>query len=140
MLPAYHEEAVLGETVKRVAKMKYPKKLYEILIILQPKDRATIRIAKEALRKNRVKNARVLIVDPSHTPLNKPYQLNVALKHTQHDHVVIFDSEDEVHPKILSIADTMYQQKDVDIIQAGVQLVNYADRWFSSANVLEYFL
>jgi cellulose synthase/poly-beta-1,6-N-acetylglucosamine synthase-like glycosyltransferase len=139
MLPAYHEEAVLGETVKRVAKMKYPKKLYEILIILQPKDRATIRIAKEALRKNRVKNARVLIVDPSHTPLNKPYQLNVALKHTQHDHVVIFDSEDEVHPKILSIADTMYQQKDVDIIQAGVQLVNYADRWFSSANVLEYF-
>ena len=139
MLPAYHEQAVLGETIRKVAQMKYPKKLYEILIILQPSDTETIAVAKAAIRKHNIKHAKVITVDGNHAPLNKPYQMNVALDIAKYDHIVIFDSEDEVHPKILSIADTMYQTQEVDIIQAGVQLVNYADRWFSSANVLEYF-
>lgn len=139
MLPAYHEEAVLGQTIKKVAQMKYPKNKYEILVILQPSDKGTIEVAKAAIRENKIKNAKVIIVDPEHSPLNKPYQMNVALDAARYDHIVIFDSEDEVHPKILSIANTMYLTRKVDIIQAGVQLVNYADRWFSSANVLEYF-
>ena len=139
MLPAYHEEAVLGDTIRRISQMRYPKNKYEILIILQPSDKGTIEVAKSAIRDNKIKNAKVLIVNPKHRPLNKPHQLNVALKEAKYDHVVIFDSEDEVHSRILGIANTIYLTREVDIIQAGVQLVNYADRWFSSANVLEYF-
>lgn len=139
MLPAYHEEEVLGHTIAKVAQMRYPKSRYEILVILQPSDKGTIAVAKKAIRDNKIRNAKVIIVDPDHRPLNKPYQMNVALEVAKYDHVVIFDSEDEVHSKILAIANTIYQNKNVDIVQAGVQLVNYADRWFSSANVLEYF-
>lgn len=139
LLPAYHEEEVLGETIAQVARMNYPKKKFEILIILQPSDRETIRVAYDAIKHNRIKNARVLLVDPLHTPLNKPYQMNFALQEAKCDRLVIFDSEDEVHPDILHVANTIYRQKKVDIIQAGVQLVNYYDRWFSSHNVLEYF-
>ncbi len=139
MLPAYHEEAVLGQTISEISKMRYPKKLFEILVILQPSDTGTINVAKQAIKKNKLKNAKIVIVDANHLPLNKPYQMNVALELAKYDHVVIFDSEDQVHSKILAIANTIYQEKDVDIIQAGVQLVNYSDRWFSSANVLEYF-
>lgn len=139
LLPAYHEEAVLGQTIAGVAKMRYPKHLYEILVILQPSDTGTIKVAEESIAKNKIKNAKVIVVDSTHTPLNKPYQLNVALEHAAYEHIVIFDSEDNVHPKILSIANTMYLTRDVDVIQAGVQLMNYADRWFSAHNVLEYF-
>lgn len=139
LLPAYHEEAVLGDTIARVAKQKYPKSKYHILVILQPSDRGTYRVAREAIKKNKIKNAEILVVDGDHKPLNKPYQLNYALEHSTGDSLVIFDSEDEVHPDILNIANTLYIRKKVDIIQAGTQLMNYAKPWFASHNVLEYF-
>ena len=139
-LPAYKEEAVLGETIRKVSEIDYPKHLFNILIILQPSDTGTIAVAKKALSDNKIENAQIIIVNPNHTPLNKPYQLNVALRYTAYEQLVIFDSEDDVHPDILNLANTAYEQNpDVDIIQGGVQLMNYTDRWFSAHNVLEYF-
>ena len=139
MLPAYHEEAVLGETIKRVAKQNYPKNMYEMLVILQPSDTGTIEVATKAIKEAKIKNAKILIVDPEHTPLNKPYQLNYALENTNYETAVIFDSEDEVHPDILNIANTIFDKNDVDILQCGVQLMNYDKPWFASHNVLEYY-
>jgi len=139
MLPAYHEEAVLGETIKKVAKQNYPVGLYEVLIILQPSDSGTIEVAERAVKEAEIKNATILIVDPDHTPLNKPYQLNYALENTNNELAVIFDSEDEVHEDILNVANTIYSTKEVDILQCGVQLMNYSKPWFASHNVLEYY-
>ncbi len=139
MLPAYHEEAVLGDTIKRVAKQNYPKSRYEILVILQPSDTGTIKVAKDAIKEAKIKNARVLTVDPDHTPLNKPYQLNYALEHTKFETLVIYDSEDDVHVDMLNIANTFFAQNDIDILQCGTQLMNYDSPWFASHNVLEYF-
>jgi len=139
-LPAYKEEAVLGQTIKQVAEINYPKNLFNILIVLQPSDTGTIAVAKQAIKENNITNAQIIIVNSNHTPLNKPYQLNVALRYTQNDFVVIFDSEDEVHPDILNLANTTYENNpEIDIVQGGVQLMNYSDRWFSPHNVLEYF-
>jgi len=139
MLPAYKEEEVLGDTIKLVAKQNYPKKMYEILIILQPKDKGTIKVAREAVAEANIKNAKILLVDPDHTPLNKPYQLNYALERAKFESVVIFDSEDEVHYNILNVANTLYLEKKADIIQCGVQLMDYASTWFAAHNVLEYY-
>lgn len=139
MLPAYHEEEVLGDTIKLVAKQNYPKDMYEMLIILQPSDKGTIKVARDAIKEAKIKNAKILIVDPDHTPLNKPYQLNYALEHTNFDSLVIFDSEDEVHPNILNVANTLYEENDADIIQCGVQLMDYDSTWFAAHNVLEYY-
>ena len=139
MLPAYKEEEVLGDTIKLVAKQNYPKNMYEILVILQPSDKGTIKVARKAIKDAKIKNAKILIVDPDHTPLNKPYQLNYALEHTKFETLVIFDSEDEVHPNILNVANTLYQESKADIIQCGVQLMDYDSTWFAAHNVLEYY-
>jgi cellulose synthase/poly-beta-1,6-N-acetylglucosamine synthase-like glycosyltransferase len=53
--------------------------------------------------------------------------------------VTIFDAEDEPHPGILQVVNTITLLDQAPVIQCGVQLMNYADRWFSALNVLEYF-
>jgi cellulose synthase/poly-beta-1,6-N-acetylglucosamine synthase-like glycosyltransferase len=72
-------------------------------------------------------------------PINKPHGLNVGLARATGDVVTIFDAEDEPHPDILSVVNTIISNEGSPVIQCGVQLMNYADRWFSSLNVLEYF-
>jgi cellulose synthase/poly-beta-1,6-N-acetylglucosamine synthase-like glycosyltransferase len=53
--------------------------------------------------------------------------------------VTIFDAEDEPHPNILQMVNTIMTREEAPVVQSGVQLMNYSDRWFSALNVLEYF-
>jgi hypothetical protein len=70
---------------------------------------------------------------------SKPKALNTALPHCRGDIVGIFDAEDEVHPALLLHVDHCFQDSGIDIVQGGVQLMNYRTSWFSLRNVLEYF-
>ncbi len=137
LLPARHEEAVIGETIKRIAAANYPSELLEIFVICEASDTGTVAAAKEAFLLAGAVHAKVITFYDK--PINKPHGLNVGLSVAQHESVVIFDAEDNVHPDIFNIANTIYQDSTVDIIQAGVQLMNYDSRWFSSHNVLEYY-
>ncbi|MBV9581255.1 MAG: glycosyltransferase, partial [Chloroflexi bacterium] len=50
--------------------------------------------------------------------------------------------EDEPHPDLLNVVNTLLVTEGTErtpVVQCGVQLMNYADRWFSALNVLEYF-
>ncbi len=53
--------------------------------------------------------------------------------------MTIFDAEDEPHPDILRVVNTIMQREGAAVVQSGVQLMNYADRWYCALNVLEYF-
>ena len=37
------------------------------------------------------------------------------------------------------IINTVFKRDQVDVVQSGVQLINFRSRWFSALNVLEYF-
>jgi cellulose synthase/poly-beta-1,6-N-acetylglucosamine synthase-like glycosyltransferase len=86
----------------------------------------------------------------------KPAQLNNALQVGNGDIVGIIDAEDTVHPELLGHVAAMFaQDRDLMIVQAGVQLVNLDLRttetglfkrflshlrgWFCTHNVLEYW-
>jgi glycosyltransferase XagB len=84
-----------------------------------------------------INNAKLITFDDP--PINKPHGLNVGLKESTGDVMVIFDAEDEPHPQILNLINTVMVQEDAPVVQSGVQLMNYADHWFSALNVLEYF-
>jgi cellulose synthase/poly-beta-1,6-N-acetylglucosamine synthase-like glycosyltransferase len=51
----------------------------------------------------------------------------------------VFDAEDEVHPALLRRVDQCFQETDADIVQAGVQLMNFRSAWYTVHNVLEYY-
>jgi cellulose synthase/poly-beta-1,6-N-acetylglucosamine synthase-like glycosyltransferase len=140
MLPARHEEDVIQSTIEKVARANYPPNLIEIAVICSADDTGTIGEAQqkiEQLRAEGLANARVVVFDDK--PINKPHGLNVGLRGTSHEVVTIFDAEDDIHPDIFQVVNTVMQQRSIRVVQCGVQLMNYDTNWYSTLNVLEYF-
>jgi cellulose synthase/poly-beta-1,6-N-acetylglucosamine synthase-like glycosyltransferase len=140
MLPARHEEAVVADTIQRLVELEYPTDLVQILVVMESSDHGTIDIVRRKitdLHEQGIDHVEMLTFDDP--PINKPHGLNVGLARATGDVVTIFDAEDEPHPDILGVVNTIIVCEGSPVIQCGVQLMNYADRWFSSLNVLEYF-
>ncbi len=139
ILPARHEEGVIGDTVHKVWETNYPKGLLEVVVVCEASDRGTIEEAEEAAKEIGHPNVRVIAFEAGDGPINKPRGLNIALKETENEVVTIFDAEDDVHPAICNVVNTTMLDKGAKIVQAGVQLMNYGSSWYSVQNVLEYF-
>src|SRR5260370_2740858 len=140
MLPARHEEEVIQTTIERVVGANYPLSLLEVVGICSIDDTGTIAKAQKKiaqLRRRGVENVRVVAFKTE--PINKPHGLNVGLKTTRNEVVTIFDAEDDIHPEIFNVVNTVLLVDNVSVVQGGVQLMNYQSRWYSVLNVLEYF-
>jgi glycosyltransferase XagB len=138
VIPAKNEAAVIGQTIQTVATMSYPRHLMETLVVLRDDDFETIEAAKIAIAQLPDAPIRLLLI--SGPPINKPHHLNAALREAVGDVVCIFDAEDEPHRDIYNIVNTVMLRDNVDIVQSGVQLMNFESNWYSMFNVLEYFL
>jgi glycosyltransferase XagB len=140
MLPARHEEDVIQTTIENIVRANYPARLIQVLVICSADDRGTIAEAEEKitqLRRTGHNNVSVIVFDDG--PINKPHGLNAALRHATNDVVTIFDAEDDIHPDIFNVVNTVVESEQVKVVQAGVQLMNFDSNWYSALNVLEYF-
>jgi len=140
MLPARHEEDVIQTTIERVVQANYPKSLLEVVVICSVDDTGTIAKAQQKvaqLHRQGMTNVHVLAF--KNQPINKPHGLNVGLRHTQNEVVTIFDAEDDIHPDIFNVINTVLLDDPVAVVQSGVQLMDYQSKWYSVLNVLEYF-
>lgn len=137
LIPARHEEDVIADTIEAVASIDYPEEMNEILVVIRNDDTGTIEAAEKAIQV--LKQTNVRVVQTQGYPINKPKSLNAGLDEATNDVVVIFDAEDEPHRDILNIANTVMTQKNADVLQSGVQLINFRSSWFSTLNVLEYY-
>lgn len=139
IVPARHESQVLGDTLTNLARQTHPST--HIITVMCDDDKETL---KEAYR--------VAVAHPNITvmqyPLltgvkpSKPKQLNYVFEHIKDDGytaIGIFDAEDTVHPELLEHVDAAFADKDISIVQAGVQLMNHDSSWYSVHNVLEYY-
>ena len=137
LLPAYHEEELFADTIHKVYDLNYPKNLVQILPLLREHDTGTINVTQAKLKQLRAPNVELLVTNDKHG--GKPHQLNLGLKVARGDIVTIFDAEDEPHPDILQVINTIFLNESVDVVQSGVQLMNHNTKWFCFLNVLEYF-
>lgn len=137
LLPARHEEAVIKDTIYAVDRIDYPDHLKEVLILCRTDDQGTIDKANEAVAEIGKSNIRVVTFSTG--PINKPHGLNIGLGEATKDVVAVFDAEDEPHPEIYQVINTVMLRDDADVVQSGVQLMNFRSNWFSALNVLEYF-
>ncbi|HEY8458261.1 MAG TPA: glycosyltransferase [Actinopolymorphaceae bacterium] len=140
ILPARHEEEVIAATIDRVVRSNYPATLLQVLVVCSADDIGTIEQAErkiDELSYEGITNVELIVFDDQ--PINKPHGLNCALRYATGDVVTIFDAEDEMHPDIFAVVNTLMVNEDVRIVQAGVQLMNYETNWYSTFNVLEYF-
>jgi cellulose synthase/poly-beta-1,6-N-acetylglucosamine synthase-like glycosyltransferase len=133
LVPARHEEAVLGETLEQLLRLDHPD--FEVLPIVGHDDpeTAAVAYAVQALHPERVR----VVVDTS-WPKNKPKALNSALPMCRREIVGVFDAEDHVDERLLRSVDASFRN-GADVVQGGVQLVNFRSSWYSLRNCLEYF-
>jgi cellulose synthase/poly-beta-1,6-N-acetylglucosamine synthase-like glycosyltransferase/putative flippase GtrA len=134
IVPARHEQAVLGATLSRLAAIDHP--AFEILVVVGDDDPETSAVAQRAARR---RPERIRVVVDTSRPKNKPKALNAALPACRGDVVGVFDAEDEVHPQLLRHVDARFEETGADVVQGGVQLMNYHSNWYSVRNVLEYY-
>jgi cellulose synthase/poly-beta-1,6-N-acetylglucosamine synthase-like glycosyltransferase len=134
IVPARHEQAVLEGTLLRLLRSDHPD--FELLVVVGDDDPATREVAERvaAHRPDRVK----VIVDAGR-PKSKPRALNAALPHCTGAITGVFDAEDDVHPALLQRVDQCFQKTGADVVQAGVQLMNFRSSWLTVRNVLEYY-
>jgi cellulose synthase/poly-beta-1,6-N-acetylglucosamine synthase-like glycosyltransferase len=138
LIPVRNEEKVIADTIRAVNNISYPQHLKEILIVMRNDDLKTQFVVEETLKELSNENIKIVILSNSE-PINKPSQLNAGLDKANGDIVCVFDAEDEPHRGLYKIINTVYLRESVEVIQSGVQLMNYKDSWFSLLNVLEYF-
>jgi cellulose synthase/poly-beta-1,6-N-acetylglucosamine synthase-like glycosyltransferase len=134
LIPARHEEGVLGQTLERILALDYP--LFELIVIVGHDDPATAAVAEGVAASH---PDRVRVVVDSSTPKNKPKALNAALELCSGDIVGVFDAEDEVDRRLLRAVDRAFGATGAEVVQGGVQLVNFRSSWFSLRNCIEYF-
>ncbi|MFH8614123.1 glycosyltransferase [Streptomyces sp. NPDC017979] len=134
LLPARHEQAVLAHTIERLLESGHTN--YEIIVIVGHDDPDTAAVAERAARQDPL---RVRVITDTHAKKNKPKALNTALPYCRGDVVGVFDAEDQVHPELLAHVDHAFTATGADVVQGGVQLINFHSSWYSLRNCLEYF-
>ncbi|PVZ94865.1 glycosyl transferase [Amnibacterium flavum] len=134
LVPGRHEEEVMGETLDVLARQDHPD--FEIIAIVGHDDPGTEAVCRAAAARH--PGLIKVIVDDS-VPKNKPKALNLALTVARGQVIGVFDAEDEVHPHLLSLVDTKFKDTGADVVQGGVQLMNFRSSWWSLRNVLEYY-
>jgi glycosyltransferase XagB len=137
LVPVRHEERVIGDTIRAVARINYPEHLKETLVIVRTDDEKTRAKVEKTIAQLGLPNVKLVLFGDM--PINKPHSLNIGLSHATKDIVVIFDAEDQPSREIYNIANTQMLTKKLDVLQSGVQLMNFKSNWFSTLNVLEYF-
>jgi len=137
LIPAREEESVIGETIARVAASNYPADLLEIIVICQRDDPRTMGAALRQTERLGSARARLVVYDQA--PFNKPHALNVGFASCGGDVVTVFDAEDDVHPDIFNVMNTVMLDDRAGVVQGGVQLMNFKEHWFSAFNCVEYF-
>ncbi|MFJ9627214.1 glycosyltransferase [Streptomyces sp. NPDC101175] len=90
LVPAYQEEAVIGETVRWLAGLDYPRDKLEILVLVERHDEATARAVRAVDPPGFV---RVVALAPG-PPQTKPRSCNLGLMLARGELLVIFDAED----------------------------------------------
>ncbi len=138
IVPCKHEKNTIADTIRAMHRINYPAQKKQILVVIhEDTDDGTITIARETIAG--LGHTQVQLVTYNEQPVSKPHGLNKALAVATGDFVTIFDAEDEPHPDLFRVINAELVRDEVDVIQSGVQLMNYDSNWYSTFNVLEYF-
>jgi cellulose synthase/poly-beta-1,6-N-acetylglucosamine synthase-like glycosyltransferase len=94
LVPLHDEAAVVGDLIRALAALKYPRERLTIVLIMEADDKATI---AEVAGRRLPAHFRAVIV-PDGKPRTKPRALNHAMSLFPSDLVTVYDAEDRPHP------------------------------------------
>jgi cellulose synthase/poly-beta-1,6-N-acetylglucosamine synthase-like glycosyltransferase len=123
LIPAYHEEAVLPYSIKRIFQSDYPSKLLDVIVLTEKDDIGTIGVARNLVNTYGIKH---LHVEEEDFPRGKPRALNFGLKHVTGSIIGVIDAEDiidrKLFKKVVSLMNSGY-----DAVQGVLDMTNDRD-------------
>lgn len=136
IVPAYHEEAVIGDMVHCLARIDYPRHLLEALILVERRDDATKAAIAAA---DPAPFIRVVEIPPG-VPQTKPRSCNAGLLLAKGELLVIFDAEDRPEPDQLRIAAARFAAGSdrLACVQAKLLIHNVHAGFVAEQFALEY--
>ncbi len=137
LVAARSESRVIGDTIRAIHSLNYPTEMKELILVVRHDDLPTIHAAQKAL--DEIQNPFLKLIVSDQDLKNKPMSLNTGLAYATGDIVVVFDAEDEPQPDIYQAVNTTFIRKQADVVQSGVQLMDYRSSWYATLNVLEYY-
>jgi cellulose synthase/poly-beta-1,6-N-acetylglucosamine synthase-like glycosyltransferase len=135
IVPAHNEEAVIGETVRSVMAVDYPRERFEVLVVADNCTDATAERAREA-------GATVLEREDT-TVRGKPEAVKFAMRHAlaserRFDAVVIIDADNLLSENVLLEFSSRLIQGE-QVIQAYLDTKNPNDSWITWMNAISYW-
>jgi glycosyltransferase XagB len=136
LVPAYHEEDVIGGTVEWLAGLDYPVHKLEVLVLVERRDQATARAVAAV---NPPDFVRIVWLPPG-TPQTKPRSCNLGLMLARGDLLVIFDAEDRPeHDQLRKVAAQFAASGDrLGCVQAKLNFYNAHRTLLARMFSLEY--
>lgn len=137
LIPARHEETVLGATLERLARQPYD--ALRIIAIVGHDDQATHAVAERAASAH---PDRIEVVVDHHWPKSKPAALITGMEAAgSAELIAIVDAEDDVAEGFFALAAAEFAMRPgLDVLQGGVLLVNLSSSWFATRSAVEYYL
>ena len=136
IVAAHNEEAVIGQLIKNLQQLKYPKELFDIFVIA---DNCSDNTAEVAAKYG------AIVCERTHpTKKSKGFALEWMFERLfkmerQYDAVVIFDADNLVHPNFLLEMNNRLCKGD-RVIQGYLDAKNPYDTWVSGTFAIAFWL
>jgi cellulose synthase/poly-beta-1,6-N-acetylglucosamine synthase-like glycosyltransferase len=136
MVAAYQEANVIGDCIRALEAIDYPKARLELRLLLEQDDRATIEAARAVPHSLNLD----IIEVPEGTPRTKPKACNYGLQLTAGEIVTIYDAEDRPDPLQLRRAALAFRRlgPEVACLQAKLQYHNLGENFITRSFGAEY--
>jgi glycosyltransferase XagB len=138
LVPAYHEQEVIGGMVRCLEQLDYPQDRLEALILVERRDAATKQAIADA---DPAPFIRIVEIPPG-APQTKPRSCNAGLLLAKGDLIVIYDAEDRPDPGQLRVVAAQFAAADDTLacVQAKLMVANAARSFITRQFALEYCL
>ncbi|MFV0411538.1 MAG: glycosyltransferase [Paracoccus sp. (in: a-proteobacteria)] len=136
MVPLFHESDVADQLIGRLARLKYPRELTDILLVTEASDQVTCRVLEKTHLPHWI---RVVTVPPGSLQ-TKPRALNYALNFCRGEIIGIWDAEDRPDPDQLHkvVRGFAFAAPDVACLQGQLDYFNPRTNLLARCFTIEY--
>ena len=133
VIPALNEENIITDTLESYLNSTYPKENLELVVVASGSTDKTVEICEKY--KDRINMQ--IITEPL-SRKGKPAALNLGLKYSKHDILVINDADIHIEQETLQYLVRFLYNPDVDVTIGPVNVRNWTINTMSKAQALEY--
>ena len=136
LVPLFREPEVAEILIRRLEKLRYPKALLDVLLVLEECDTIT----RTALAKARLPPWIRVVTVPDGQPRTKPRAMNYALDFCQGEIVGIYDAEDAPDPDQIDLVVARFATAPPDLVclQGVLDYYNPRQNWLARCFTIEY--